>query len=114
MNQFSSSNPELLCQQAVDFHKRGNLAEAEHLYVRVLALAPGHFMASHSLGVIRLSQGRHDEAVALIGAALAVQPQSVAALANYGLALQEAGRAGDALASFDAALALAAGHPDLL
>ncbi len=77
-------------EQAIQFHKSGNLAAAEPLYQKVLMADPANFPAAHSLGLIRFQQGRNNEALTLIGNALKTQPNSVAALANYGLALQEA------------------------
>ncbi len=93
--------------QALERHRRGELADAEALYRRIIETRPDHFDALHMLGVIRHQQGRHDEAHDLIGRALAVRPESVWALSNRGLVLAALGRSAEALAAFDQALALA-------
>jgi len=51
-------------------------------------------------------QGRHDEALALVGRALQVDPGSFDALMQQGLVLRALGRAAEAVLSYEAALAL--------
>jgi protein O-GlcNAc transferase len=60
-----------LVEQAVALQQAGNLAQAEPLYLRILQVQPDHFDAQHMLGVLRHQQGRHAEALDLIGAACA-------------------------------------------
>src|ERR1700693_3627320 len=83
----SSMNLRLLCDQAVRIHREGNLAEAERLYLQILAADPTIFTARHLLGVVRFQQGRNTEALELIGAALRTYPTDAEALTNYGLVL---------------------------
>lgn len=103
-----------LLEHAVACHQRGELVQAEQLYAQVLQSDPNQFDALHMLGVIRLGQGRHDEALKLIGAALKAHPESARAQANYGRALSEIGRYEEALGSFDRALALRPDYPEAL
>jgi len=70
--------------QAVALHQAGNLAEAAAAYERIIADVPGHFDATHLLGVIALQEGRLDEAEKLVKAALAVNPRDPGALSNLG------------------------------
>jgi protein O-GlcNAc transferase len=91
---------------AVSAHQRGQLAQAEALYLDVLRLQPGLFEAQHLLGVLRGQQGRLEEALALVGAALKTQPNAPGALANYGLILHRMKRHTEALTSLDASVAL--------
>jgi protein O-GlcNAc transferase len=93
-------------QDAVAAHQRGEIGEAEALYLAALRARPDLSEAQHLLGVLRGQQGRYDEALALVGAALEARPDSVAALANYGLILHRMKRHAEALASFEAALSL--------
>jgi tetratricopeptide (TPR) repeat protein len=58
-------------QQAVAHHQAGRLAEAEAIYRAVLQVEPWHAHALHLLGVIAHQAGRHQEALDLIGRALA-------------------------------------------
>src|SRR5438128_1356546 len=94
-----------LLDRAIACHQRGQLDEAERHYLDILQAAPNHFDAQHLLGLIRHQQGRSIEALALIGAALQVKPDSAQALANQGLVLCELKRYDVALASSDKALA---------
>ncbi len=77
-------DPLQLSEQALAFHRSGNLAQAEQLYLRVLTASPEDFTARHSLGILRAEQGRIAEAIDLIGAALRADPDSVSARMNYG------------------------------
>jgi tetratricopeptide (TPR) repeat protein len=95
--------------EAVDFHRKGNLAAAEGLYLRLLDRQAGHFDGLQMLGLLRYQQGRFPEALSLIGAALQINPRFPPALMNYGLVLGALRRHQEALASYDRALAL---HPD--
>src|SRR5579872_6492258 len=55
---FGLIHRKLLFNQAVGFHHKGNLAEAERLYKKILAAEPLSFEPRHLLGVIRHQQGR--------------------------------------------------------
>jgi predicted O-linked N-acetylglucosamine transferase (SPINDLY family) len=92
--------------KAVDFHRRGNMAQAERLYLQLLEAKSDHFDALQMLGVLRYQQGRLLDALALIGAALKVNPNAPPALLNYGLVLDALTRREEALASYDKALAI--------
>ncbi len=100
-------NLQSLCDKAVLSYRQGNLAEAEHLYLQVLAAEPRNFTACHHLGVIRAQKGAYDEALKLIGAALKVQPCATVVLVHHGNVLSALGRFEEALASYDKALVIA-------
>jgi protein O-GlcNAc transferase len=95
-----------LLNQALAFHGQGRLAEAEQLYLRLIATAPGEAAAPHLLGVVRAQQGRSKEALELMGAALKLKPDAPEILSNYGNVLKTEGRLAEALASFDRAVSL--------
>jgi len=97
--------PEQKCRIAVDFHARGNLAEAERLYAEILGHEPNNFLTRHMLGLVRYQQGRIPEALNLIGSALKLNPHDAAALSNYGLVLEAMGRFEEALAFYGKAIA---------
>jgi protein O-GlcNAc transferase len=103
-----------LLVQAGRFHKSGNLAEAEHLYLKALALEPLNLNALHLLGVVRFQQGRNSEALRLIGTVLSVNPNIVAALSNFGLVLRSLGRLDEALESFDKSLTIKPNYAEAL
>ena len=100
--------------QAADLHRKGDLARAEQLYLRLLELQPGHFDALQMLGILRYQQGRFLDALALIGAALKENPNAAPALLNYGLVLDALARREEALASYDKALAIQPDYAEAL
>ena len=93
--------------QAAALHQRGQLAEAEILYRRILTSNPGAIDARHMLGVLKAQQGALDDAQALIGDALKQKPNDAGILANYANVLVLLGRTEDAIASYDRAIAIA-------
>jgi tetratricopeptide (TPR) repeat protein len=103
-----------LYNQAVAAHQRGSLAEAEVLYLRLLQATPDAFAPRHLLGVVRAQQGRNDEALALIDAALAINPDAPEAVLNRGNVLKALRRFDEALASYDRALVLKPDFADAL
>lgn len=106
--------PLQLMQQAIPRHQAGDLAGAEQLYNQVLAIAPADFTARHMLGVIRLQQGRNEEALELIGAALKINPRLPEALSDQAHLLRVLGRLEEALDSIDRSLALKPAVPQAL
>ena len=58
---------------AIDHHQAGRLDEAAIIYQRILDADPEQAHAAHLLGIFAGQQGRHGEAVALIGAAAPVK-----------------------------------------
>ena len=100
-----------LNEQAVALHRSGRLAEAESLYLQVLAENPRDFTARHLLGVMRAQAGRMDEALADIALALEIGPDDPEALLNRANVLKVLNRPQEALAGFERALALKPGWP---
>ena len=103
----SGANIAQAIQEAAAHYREGRLAEAERLCSRVLKAHPGHFDALHLSGLIKLQAGKPGAALALIEAALTLNPAVPQALANRALALSALNRDPEALASIDQALALA-------
>jgi predicted O-linked N-acetylglucosamine transferase (SPINDLY family) len=101
-------------QQAVNLHQRGMLAEAEAAYREILRVSPGHFDATHLLGVIALQTRRPEQAVTLIGQALTMNPGYADAHYNLANAFGQLQRHEEALASYNRAIALRPDHVDSL
>jgi tetratricopeptide (TPR) repeat protein len=74
---------------ALKQHQRGLLQEAALGYEQILARDPGHADALHLLGVVHFQSGRYEQAVELIGRAMALRP----AVAVFPCNLAEAYRA---------------------
>jgi predicted O-linked N-acetylglucosamine transferase (SPINDLY family) len=81
-----------LLPEAASLHQGGRLAEAAARYRQIIDQVPGHFDATHLLGVIALQEGRFDAAEELIKAAIAVNPRDAAALSNLGTVYLRSGR----------------------
>ena len=99
-----STNSQILCAQAIKFLQAGNLSQAEHLFRQVIATDPFNGAANQMLGVLKAQQGRHVEALELLGIALKVGPKSAQILSNHGNILRLLGRLEEALASYDEAI----------
>jgi len=97
-------------RHALDFHQRGNLAEAEQIYRQILLVDPAHADALHLLGTLAQQVGRSDVAIDLIGKAIAADRRQAAFHSNLGTAFQALGRLDEAAVSYRNALAL---KPDM-
>lgn len=107
-------NTQTLTDRAVSLHRSGNLPEAERLYRQILAAEPRDFTARHLLGVVHAQQGRSDEALIEITAALAIRPGDPDALLNHANMLKTLNRPAEALAGFERALAVRPSWPQAL
>ena len=81
-----------LNEQAVALHRSGRLAEAESLYLQLLADDPRDFSARHLLGVMRAQSGRMEEGLGDIALALQIKPDDPEALLNHANVLKLLGR----------------------
>lgn len=89
--------------QAVEWLRCGQAAQAEPLLRQAVSADPGHFDATHLLGVCMHSLGRFEEAERLIDCALRIDPRSAAAHVNLGNAVRAQNRRDEALSSFSRA-----------
>src|SRR3954470_25017297 len=91
--------------QALHFHERGQLAEAEKLYAGILAARPDHFDALQMMGLVKLAKGQPAEVLNRMGAAMRPRT-SPQVLLNYGIVLNALKRHAEAVESFDQAIKL--------
>lgn len=94
-----------MCAKAIEHHRRGELAEAERIYRKILDLDPHHADSLHLLGVMAHQVGRNEMAVELIGKAIATDKKPAAFHSNLGTAFQALGRMEEAAACYERALA---------
>lgn len=87
---------EALLRTAVEHHTAGRLAEAEAAYRAVLDACPSDVNALHLLGIAMRQGGEVDEALRLIGLAVALVPWAWEPLANLASVLDEDGRPAEA------------------
>lgn len=93
-------------QQAVQYHHRGQLAQAQALYEEILRVQPRHFDALHLLGVIAAQSRNPERALTMFDRALGVDRTNAVAHFNKGTALQDLKQWQAALASYDRAIAI--------
>jgi Flp pilus assembly protein TadD len=91
---------------AFEHHRQGRLDEAALPCERVLPEQPGHIEALHPPGVVANRQGDHGRAVALIGRAVAGNPDNPVYHANLAEAYRMLGRLDEARACCRSALRL--------
>jgi predicted TPR repeat methyltransferase len=80
------TSPESRLQEVIAKHRAGDHAAAEAGYRLHLKEFPNDASALHFLGLLRTHQGRNEEAVKLMVAALEVDPEYVDAWSNLGIA----------------------------
>ncbi len=102
-----------LAEQAVRSHQQGDWASAETLYQQILDEDPQLFGPHYYLGLMRMQQGRNDEAANYLQEALRISPDSAGARYSLGIALMALRRADQALAAFDAVMSTGAQDPRL-
>lgn len=94
---------------ALAHHRAGRLADAERLYRLVCETDPNNARAFHLLGVVSHQLNRPD-AAALVGRAVALEPDFAEAHNDRGVILAANGLLADALSCFQRAVALNAGY----
>lgn len=99
-------------QQAIALLRNEQIEQAEPALLAILQRWPHQADALHFLGVLRHTQGRPDDAVALIRQALALAPQLASAWNNLGNVLLSAGRLDDAVLAYEQVAAMAGTAPE--
>lgn len=110
-NKHPQNQPELLFQQGVQHHGRGQWQKAAQLYQKVLQIHPNHTQAMNNLGMILQDQGQWENAAALYQQALTIEPTFAEAHNNLGSLRQQQGNPCEARKHFQKAIA---SRPDYL
>ncbi len=92
---------------ALAHHQKGALTDAEAGYLQVIEEDPANVDAFHLLSILRLQQGRAEDALPLIDRVIELAPGAADAHGNKGTALQALERYGEAAYSFRTAIGLA-------
>lgn len=101
-----------LLRSAIESLHDEDLPAAERKLTNLLRQWPTEHNAQHFLGVLRHTQGRVDEAVALIRQSLATDPRNAGAWNNLGNVLLSAGRGEEAATAYEQGVAVAdPAHP---
>jgi len=101
-----SRPPDLRSQinRALQLEISGKRAEAEQVYLAILAVDPKNSVALHRRAILCAEHGENAEALRLIEAAMKANPAAAGTVFDYGLILDRLGRAAEAVAAFDRAL----------
>lgn len=99
----------LALQDAVAFHRQGRLHDAARLYESVLEADNHHVGSLYGLGLIWAQEGRIDEAIRLIGSAIAHAPEFAEAHNVLGSLLQNLQRLDEAVVYYENAVVLKPG-----
>jgi len=97
---------EIQMQQAMAYHKNGQLSEAAGILEEIVLHNPKSRDALHTLGVIAYQREQYQRAADLIGKAIAINPDNAAYFSDRGLALQRLKQLDLALESYNKAIAL--------
>ena len=89
---------------ALGLHQQGDLAQASHVYGKVLSQNPQNFDALHLSGLVAYQSGHFDAAELFFIRAMHIDPTSAALHLNRGVALMAMQRFDEALASYDRAI----------
>ena len=95
-----------LLKKALARHRKGQYADAEALYPRVLKREPDNFDALQLLGAVLLARGRYAGAERRLQAALQRDAGKADVWCNLGLARRALGQPEAAMAAFERALHL--------
>ena len=102
-----------LAEQAVRIHQQGDFTGAETLYRQILDAEPQLFGPYYYLGLMRMQQGRNEDAASFLQDALRISPDNAGARYSLGIAWMNLKRADQALAAFDAVMTTGAQDPKL-
>ena len=94
----------------IECQKNGHVRQAEDIYRAILEQVPDHADAMHYLGVVAHQQGRHEEALALIGQSLVLAPNQADWHSNFGIVLKSRARLDEGVEAFRRAIALDPAH----
>ena len=97
---------QILLQQGLQLHQKGELIAAKALYSQVLQLQPLHFDALHLSGLIAAQSENFDDAVVLISKAISIKPSNCHAYCNLGNVYLNTGRYEIAIKNYTTALSL--------
>ena len=103
-----------LLASAIEMHQAGRLGPAAQLYQRVLGQEESNVIALHLLGVLHHQQGDQTRAMALIGRAVALQPNVPAFHANLAEVYRSLGQLERAIGCCRTALNLRPDFPEAL
>ena len=107
-------NPDYTANLARTKYKMGDVAGAEKIYRHNLTLSPSHQPSYHGLAEVMLSQGRSEEATAMMSTWTATQPYVAESHLEMAWLQKQLGDPNAAAQSLQQALQVSPGHPRAL
>lgn len=107
-----SGNSPSLVERALQFHRQGNLEQAEILYREVLRVEPDNADALHLCGVVAYQKGCIEKAEELIREAIAIYPRNAEFYNNLGNILQDQGRLDESVVCYRQAISIKPDYPE--
>ena len=89
-----------LLEEALVFHKKGQLKEAEKLYKSILKSSSSNFEVIHLLGIIKIQLKQFEEATVWLNKAIIINPNNHSAFNNLGVCYKELKKYNEALNNF--------------
>lgn len=108
------SNPDYVANLARTHYKMGDARGAEHIYRRNLTTSPGHQPSYHGLAQLMLTQGRSQEATAMLSTWSATQTHVPESHIELAWLQRELGHPNAAAQTLQQALRVNPGHPKAL
>lgn len=105
-DQQPSAATQAMVTEALLHHQEERLAEAARMYLEILSVDPEQADCLHLLGMIAYQNGHHENAVRLIGKAIAIKGNAATYHSNLGNVLQSQGKLAEAGACYQRALVL--------
>ena len=99
---------------AVTMHQQGALSDAQAVYTRIIAAAPGFHAARHFLGLVTYQLGRKEDGVRLIAESIKAAPEIADWHSNLGNILMEEFKLDDAAEELEKAVAISPEHTNAL
>jgi len=96
-------------EQALEWHRAGQIDHAERAYRDLLSSDPKNADAANLLGLILIRKEENEEAVSLFKRAVDLFPNNASFILNYASALAREGQVDESRRAYDRALAL---HPE--
>ena len=93
-----------LLEEAIIFHKKGELIKAENLYKLILKDSKNNFEVTHLIGIIKIQLKQFEEAIGWLNKAILINSNNHSVFNNLGVCYKELKKYPDALNNFKKAL----------
>lgn len=93
-----------LFEEAIFFHKKGQLSKAENLYKLILKDSKNNFEVTHLIGIINIQLKKFEEAIEWLNKSILINSNNHSVFNNLGVCYKELKKYAEALNSFSTAL----------